>query len=64
MINSILILERRENEQMVFRTRNRKQGGRLMYMYSETKNVKSIISGMLLIGGFLVFILSAGMSIL
>ena len=33
-------------------------------MYKETKDVKSIISGMLVVGGFLVFILSAGMNIL
>lgn len=33
-------------------------------MYREAKNSKSIISGMLFIGGFLAFILTAGMSIL
>lgn len=32
-------------------------------MFKEAKNLKSIISGMLLVGGFMVFILSAGMSI-
>lgn len=33
-------------------------------MYREAKNLKSVVSGMLFIGGFIVFILSAGMNIL
>ena len=32
-------------------------------MYRERKDVKSIISGMLFVGAFLVFILSTGMAI-
>lgn len=47
----------------IFRARKPEKGGR-MYMFSEAKDVKSVISGMLFIGGFLVFILTAGMSIL
>jgi len=32
-------------------------------MFRETKSLKSTISGMLVVGGFLIFILSTGMAI-